>query len=60
MESFKISADCLSICLMTSRRVVSGLKCLRDLDLSVKILNHLNHFLGHCLLVIKARIGSIL
>ena len=27
--------------------VVSGQNCLRDLDLSVKILNHLNHFLGH-------------
>ena len=29
------------------RRIVSGQKCLRDLDLSVKILNDLNLFLGH-------------
>ena len=35
-------------CLKASRRIVSGQKCLRDLDLSVKILNDLNHFLGHC------------
>ena len=42
-----MSTDCPSICLTASRRVVSGQKCLRDLDLSVKILNDLNHFLGH-------------
>jgi len=39
---------CLSICLTPLQRIVSGQKCLQDLDLSIKILNHLNHFLGHC------------
>ena len=29
-------------------RIVYGQNCPQDFDLSVKILDHLNHFLGHC------------